>query len=351
MKLFYVLDYVSGYGGVETVISDVIKKLISNGQKVFVLLSYPSENNKWEETLPNVYYYSSKDVCNETYLIDRAIGLAETMSELPSPDVIITTHVPATTLFAKIAIGSRSNIPIISWLHNPFFSDGLRYANFHWCISHEIEHKLSQMRIENLKLKYIGNPISLGVENIMPIIGNQYVYIGRLENKQKRINLLFKTLSMLNFNWKLNIYGDGPDRRWLTNLAKMLKIDKQVIFHGWRRNPWNEIEKISALVLTSDFEGLPMVVLEALARGIPVISTDSGGTSDLIINEKNGYLVEKNNPEKLKEAFEKFNFLNENELIKMSQEAKESTQQFSTDAVVNRMLESISLLTGKQGGK
>ena len=143
--------------------------------------------------------------------------------------------------------------------------------------------------------------------------------VGRL-NKQKNYPLLlrsFKDLHSEYAEYKLVIYGDGPERQSLEALIKDLGLSEVVLLPGAINNVPEVIYNASLFVLPSDFEGMPNALMEAMALGLPCISTDCpcGGARELIENDKNGLLVpvgdEKsivsairfmlNNPEKAKQ--------------------------------------------------
>ena len=84
-----------------------------------------------------------------------------------------------------------------------------------------------------------------------------------------------------DFEYELDIIGDGPDRTYLENLAVELNIDKNINWLGWVDKPWEKVELATALILSSDYEGCPMVLIQSLGRGIPVIATDCSGVTDL----------------------------------------------------------------------
>ena len=132
------------------------------------------------------------------------------------------------------------------------------------------------------------------------------VNVGRLK-PQKNQALLLKAFALIKDKYPdyiLSIYGDGPLQNNLLTLARELRIERKVNFHGFVKDISPEILKSSVFVLSSDFEGMPNALMEAMALGIPCISTDcgGGGAKALIENEKNGLLVPCNDEHALANA-------------------------------------------------
>ena len=102
---------------------------------------------------------------------------------------------------------------------------------------------------------------------------------------------------------RLDIYGDGPQRIELESRIAALGLGDSVTFHGHVDGAVNELTTAAALLLTSRHEGQPLVVLEALSRGCPVIAYDVHyGPADMIEDGRSGILVEAGNREALVDA-------------------------------------------------
>ena len=125
----------------------------------------------------------------------------------------------------------------------------------------------------------VNNPISINKENIIkrPQDGIfKILSVGRLE-EEKNLFMLMHALNKIRGKWKANIIGDGSKRKVLENVAKILRINENISWSGWKKDPWKDIDEASICISTSNTEGFSMVLAEALSRGIPVISTKSGG--------------------------------------------------------------------------
>lgn len=139
---------------------------------------------------------------------------------------------------------------------------------------------------------------------------NSFCYIGRLDENQKRISDIIKAFYLLvkreNKDYKLKIIGTGDSYDFYNYLIKKYSLQKNVDFIDlWFTNPWDFIDEIDCLILSSNFEGFGMVIAEAIARGIPVISSNCPvGPSDLIEDGKTGYLYEVGNLLELKEKID-----------------------------------------------
>ncbi|MDO6443882.1 MULTISPECIES: glycosyltransferase [unclassified Marinobacter] len=114
--------------------------------------------------------------------------------------------------------------------------------------------------------------------------------VGRLV-PQKGHDLLLRAYALAQPRQKLVIVGDGALRESLEQTARELGISANVIFAGKRRNPYNWMRHADLFVLSSEFEGLGIVLTEALACGTPVISVDCpGGIRDVFKGELECYL-------------------------------------------------------------
>ena len=112
------------------------------------------------------------------------------------------------------------------------------------------------------------------------------VHVG-IFDRVKRHDVLFQAFSASSFTGNLALLGQfsNADVNAIVNLATQFGVEKRVIILGFHKNPYRIISKSKLLVLSSEKEGLPMVLIEAIACGVPVVSTDcKTGPSEIMIN-------------------------------------------------------------------
>jgi glycosyltransferase involved in cell wall biosynthesis len=148
-----------------------------------------------------------------------------------------------------------------------------------------------------LNAKVVRNPFNVRYDVNLPwpagSVDLALAFIGRLDIISKGLDLLLQAVGRThwrNRNVQVSIYGKGPHERGLRKMAENLKLDK-VNFNGQAdsiEDVWNENH---ALVLPSRFEGMPLVVVEAMLCGRPCIATNVGGNAELIRDGVNGFLA------------------------------------------------------------
>jgi glycosyltransferase involved in cell wall biosynthesis len=132
--------------------------------------------------------------------------------------------------------------------------------------------------------------------------GHRVIAIGRLE-AQKGFDMLLKAFAQSaqqHPGWTLKIIGDGSRREQLQALAAALQIGDRVIWERAVKEPEKELNRSDLFVLSSRYEGLPLVLLEAMACGLPVVSFDCpSGPREVINDGEDGILVPPNEIEAL----------------------------------------------------
>mgnify|MGYP001851443109 CR=1 FL=1 len=183
----------------------------------------------------------------------------------------------------------------------------------------------------------VNNTIKLSDENVKYRKEKFNVLFLGVLIKRKGVHDLLSAISILKEknildNVNFTIAGTGDEKENLEKQATSLEISKYINFFGWVNDKEKRtlLADSQLLVLPSYNEGLPMAILEGISVGLPVISTNVGDISEAIINEKNGYLIDPGDVEKLAYYLEKIILAGEENWKKFSENSKEiASEKFS----------------------
>jgi len=167
---------------------------------------------------------------------------------------------------------------------------------------------------------------------------NEISFVGRFEIKQKRQDIMLKAFHLVQKeikDIKLVFYGDGEDVNVIKTMVNNLKLNDKIVFRGKVDNVESHIYNSKLFVLTSDYEGIPNSLIEAMSLGLPCISTDCdpGGARLLIKDNINGLLVPKGDEKKIAEAI-LFLLRNPVSAYKIGQEARKILEEYSEDKII-----------------
>jgi len=128
--------------------------------------------------------------------------------------------------------------------------------------------------------------------------GKTVVFLGRLD-PIKRVGDLVMAMPMLESDVTLHVFGEGVDRRAIEESIRDLNLEKRVTLHGEVDGPREALAMADVLVLPSLAEGFGLVLIEAMAAGVPVVATDVPGIRDVVSDGVNGLLVPPKSPQAL----------------------------------------------------
>lgn len=336
----------------ETVFTLLGRELRRRGIKVRFVLTQPAINSEWEETLGEVCHII-EDVSLPRGLDNRSSykmlshRTEKFYDQSEKPDVVL---VASSGLIDAVRHGVGVDSTILAWPHSNlsrnFGTDEAMEIESHIeadalvAISPSIQSQ-SIRRHPDLPTFMIGNPVVLDVNEIpradtVPA----FIYLGRISG-EKRIDWLLKAFARLkNQSWSLKIIGSGELEKQLQQLASQLHLNGRVQWIPFHPDPWNFVNEGTALLLASEYEGFGMVLVEALARGLPVISTDCPvGPSDIIRDGENGYLIGTEDFEGLVETLE--DVITGMLPLPNPKTCRNSVRQYDVRLVVDRLLQAI----------
>ena len=157
-----------------------------------------------------------------------------------------------------------------------------------------------------------------------------FLNVGRHDEKQKKLTRIIEAVQKLkqdDLNFKVLFVGDGKDNTLYRKMVKDKKLENNIIFVGPQKNPYPYFKISDCVILTSDYEGYPVVFLESFILNKPIITTKVSDYKD--IEGKYGYITSK----QIDDIYEKMK-----EMIKNGYEIKES---FDADKYNNDIIEKL----------
>lgn len=233
----------------------------------------------------------------------------------------------ANVFFKPVTVISERNDPVhnqLSWKSRLFIK--LLYWKADLFVFQTQDAKAFYAKSIQAHSKVIHNPVIRGLPERTGPLKKEIVTVGRLEEQKDHMTLIkgFSKVVQKYPEYSLKIYGSGSCEKELKRFVSKLKLEEHVFFEGFSNCVHEEIKSSELFVMTSQYEGMPNALMEAMAMGFPVISTDCpcGGPRELICNGENGILIPVGNEFVLAE---KILFLIENKRIamQMGQNAKE----------------------------
>ena len=285
-----------GSGGAERVIANLANSFISYGIDVLIVGVADSKSPKSFYSLVNGVSYISLNykLGKRSRALKRVKLLRKTILE-NKPDVVIS-FLPHINVYTWISLIGTEIPFIVSERNNPATDPKnkflrllkrIAFSSADGCVfqTSGAQHFYKESVIK--KSVVIPNPILLPSDVYHQSKIKTIIAVGRLTGQKNHKILLQSFLNVnkcFNNQYLLKIYGDGPLKNELVFESKQLGIGSFVVFAG-NDTEWLSKEKDSSLfVLSSDFEGMPNSLMEALSIGIPCVSTDcpSGGPKELL---------------------------------------------------------------------
>jgi len=341
-KIVFYIPSIEG-GGVEKNLYLLIKYLSIKIDKIYIVTANKKNNTfkKVEYICPNSNYWDKKSrflkniVCIYLFIINFWSSKGLILSFQSN----ITSILISKILRFKVLI--RLNTSINKYINN--FIKKMVFK-FFYSLSDVIivnsrffQKELSKI---NLKSHLIFNLNKLDKKReklnfFKKFKGLKILNIGRLTDQKDQITIIksLKILKKKKINFKCGIIGRGGYQNILTNEIKRLKLDKNIKLIGFKNNAEKYISQSDIFVLSSKFEGLPNVLIEAQKYGIPIISSNCPtGPSEILMNGRLGELFPVGNFQILANKLLDF-YRNRKKLKKKASFAKKNLKRF--DPITN----------------
>ena len=166
------------------------------------------------------------------------------------------------------------------------------------------------------------------------------LYLGRL-SPEKNIESIIETLYTFKFDKEIqfDIYGSGPLEGKLKSMINKNGLKNSVNIKGkiqWSEELFNIINNYTVLILPSETEGLPLVLIEAMSQGVPCIASDIGGIPEIIQNGYNGYLIKPGNINEIKKALEEV-IESPDKYVELSENCILTAKQFTLESQMKKL--------------
>ncbi|MGH9564209.1 MAG: glycosyltransferase, partial [Terracidiphilus sp.] len=169
-------------------------------------------------------------------------------------------------------------------------------------------------------------------------IGDRFLWLaaGRLELVKDYPSLL-NAFARTRRPSRLVILGAGPLKAQLKQMTEALGMSGRVHFAGFQSHVAHWMQAADGVVLTSRYEGLPMVLLEAGACGVPAVATDVAGTREVIVQDETGWLTPAGDPESLAAAMDRLVCMPAKDRRELGERARRhAIRNFSMETVLDR---------------
>lgn len=347
------LTYSLGFGGAEKMLTYIAGKLADRDHDCTIinLNGVPDYVNEHKQVVSeNVRLYDVEKPVGQNVRKYHVKKVMEIAKEVKADVIIGFTEMP--NVYAKVA-GFLCGIPsIMSERGDPERTNGKRGIKNKITVFIQNRSKGGVFQTDGarqffgrgLRKRGIVIPNPIFIKGEIPEVKwedreKSVVSVGRLDNEQKRYDVMldaFKLFSTQHPEYILKLYGKGADEEQIKQWVLERELVDKVKFMGLTTQPMQDIAKDGMFLITSDYEGISNSLLEAMAVGLPCVSTDHtpGGARLLIQNGENGLLAPIEDAQGLADAMCKF--ADDQELAKKcGEEAKKVIERFDPEKIID----------------
>lgn len=351
-KIILYIDYMQR-GGAQRVMNNLANYFVSQKIDTILINDFEIEDKTKEyKVCQDVKrYYLDKKNSNRVKKNFLRVNRLRKIIKHEKPDIVISFLGPPNFRMLVSTIGIRVK-KIVSVRNDPYkeYGKGIKklitngiFLLANGCIFQTEEAAMYFSQAIRNKSCVIYNPVDKRFYMEKYIGDNkEIIMVGRLHH-QKRPELLLEAFAKISnkfTDYYISYYGTGYLQAYLQSLIKELKIENRVFFRGQTDEIEAKLSHAKVFVLASDYEGMPNALMEAMAVGVPCISTDCpcGGPKEIIRNSKQGILITCGNVDELAFALEKI--LGNQTLQKtLSFNAKERAEEFYPDIIFGQWYE------------
>jgi len=195
----------------------------------------------------------------------------------------------------------------------------------------------------------IYNPLTFSSDEVSPLTAKRAIAVGRLEEQKNFMDLIlaWRLVKKGHPDWKLDIFGEGSQRGQLEKVIRSEGLGDVVTLKGTSSDIPGEMLTSSLLVMSSLYEGFPMVLLEGAECGLPMVSYDCmTGPSEIISDGINGYLVPVGDWQGLGKAICKA--VENPDIASLGRESKSKAGEFSMESIMGKWMDLFTTLSSRK---
>lgn len=383
MNICFLCDSIFTFGGVQRVLSVVAKALSASHRITIVTLDNPSLKDtslygldqadiQYEfihfapptpiEYLPcKAYSLLYKKVLPHTGLTSRWYAhssfppsqsdlLVRKLNE-GDYDIIVGVHVFLSIRLATVRHKLNAK-QVIGWMHSsyqaffeirPGYLEGLKSHFMHQMRKLDrivvLTHTDAGIYRERFQLSptVIYNPLTVRPQARSNPNAHKFLAVGRLSPRTKGFDILIKGFAIFaqsDTNWTLDIVGEGPEEEALRRLIAAHGLEDRVKLHPFTKEIETYYAAASVYILSSRWEGLPLVLMEAMSHGLPVISSDIPVSRELLGNATNALLFKSEDEHDLAEKMKQMS--ESKELKRMGEESAACSERFGVEKAIEQ---------------
>ena len=363
MKILYVVPNIKNGDGISRVIAIKANYLIENyGYEITILTQNKGHYDLFYDFNKSIIFYDMQLNGTIFHFLNSFRNQMKNAIKEIRPDRIVICDNGLKAFLIPFIINPK--IPLLLEIHSSLFIEESDRKNTFLPI---LKSKLiclykqfgasqfnqviveTQESIKEWKVKngiVIPNPLWFSTDIKSDLSQKNVIAVGRhvYEKGFDRLLEIWKKVIVKYPDWNLTIYGKSNPDFDLVALAKKLNIENNITFHDPVKNIEEKYLEASIYLMTSRFEGFGMVLIEAMASGLPCIAYDCPcGPRAIIENNSNGFLIEDGNEKQFIQTLENL-IENENLRIDMGNKAQISVNKYQIDAIMKQWN---SVLKGK----
>jgi glycosyltransferase involved in cell wall biosynthesis len=338
-------------GGAHTFLVDLSDQLVNRGWKVSVV-TQPGADNSISCALEKCGAEVRGDLWSARHLPEEKAPRLATWVNARKPDAYIVSASPDVGWLALPLLDN--SIATLSIAHNDvnaFYEPLKHYGPFIDCavgVSQTTYNKIIQnCSVPSQRARHIPYGVralsseQISLKTSAPEQPLKIGYVGRIVQEQKRVMdfvPLVAELAKRDVSFELKLIGDGPDRAELQNAFTKAGLTNYVEFLGWLTTARvkEELRGLDVFALLSDYEGLPVALLEAMAFGVaPVVTNTESGNTQLVRDGENGYVVAVGNIQAFSEHIESL-ARDRDTLKSIGRAAWQTSQEYSIEKMTDR---------------